>query len=375
MQNNKLHIVALNIPYPPDYGGVIDIFYKINALSEAGTEIYLHCFEYGRKHSKELDKLCKKVWYYPRKTGLKGLSFQLPYITYSRRSKELLQRLIDVEAPILFEGVHTTYYLSHPSLHRRFKAVRTHNIEHEYYTQLYNKEKDFSKKQFFKREAKQLEAYEKQLADAQAFVSLSAADTQYFKGLYPSAKHLFAGPFHPFNDVDIEPGKGKYCLYHGDLSHPENAEAALFLLNEVFPHIDMELIIAGKEPAKEIFTASKQLPHCRLIANPSFHEMEQLIRHAQVHTLPTFQATGTKLKLLYALFTGRHVLVNEPMLHGTTLGNACHIATNARSFIEHIERLSSHPFTQADVENRRTILAKDYSNAVNAQKIITCLQR
>ncbi len=37
-----LHIIAFDIPFPPDYGGVIDVYYKIKTLSEAGVRIHLH---------------------------------------------------------------------------------------------------------------------------------------------------------------------------------------------------------------------------------------------------------------------------------------------------------------------------------------------
>ena len=33
-----LHVVAFNVPYPPDYGGIIDVFYKLKALSEQGAQ-------------------------------------------------------------------------------------------------------------------------------------------------------------------------------------------------------------------------------------------------------------------------------------------------------------------------------------------------
>jgi len=32
----SLHIISFNIPYPPDYGGVMDVFYKIKALHDLG---------------------------------------------------------------------------------------------------------------------------------------------------------------------------------------------------------------------------------------------------------------------------------------------------------------------------------------------------
>jgi len=43
----KLHIVSFDVPYPANYGGVIDVFYKLKALHSLGIEIYFHVFEYG----------------------------------------------------------------------------------------------------------------------------------------------------------------------------------------------------------------------------------------------------------------------------------------------------------------------------------------
>lgn len=86
---NKLHIVSFDIPYPADYGGVIDVFFKIKALYEAGVKIHLHCFEYHRPPAPELDQYCEKVSYYPRKISSRLLFHKLPYIVISRQSDEL----------------------------------------------------------------------------------------------------------------------------------------------------------------------------------------------------------------------------------------------------------------------------------------------
>ena len=59
--NQKLNIITLDIPYPPDYGGAIDEFYTIKYLHDQGVEIYLRCFEYGsRKPNAVLEQYCKK---------------------------------------------------------------------------------------------------------------------------------------------------------------------------------------------------------------------------------------------------------------------------------------------------------------------------
>lgn len=374
MPGNELHIVAFDIPYPPDYGGAIDLFYKIKNLAAAGAVIYLHCFEYRTQRAKELEQYCKQVWYYKRKTGLAGVSLVTPYIVYSRRSEELLRNLQSIDAPILFEGVHTTYYLSHPSLAERYKAIRNHNVEYVYYEQLYKKEKSFFKRWYYKIESQLLKRYEYKLKNAQAFFPLSMADNDFFKQLYPDATCAFIAPFHPYDEVSSKSGKGKYCLYHGNLQHPENREAALYLIKEVMPKLELPFIIAGKQPGDDIVAACDRLPHCELVANPSQEKMDELIRQAQVHVLPTFQPTGMKLKLLYALFAGRYVLVNDKMLHGTGLEQACVVANDGEQMIAAIKLLMEQPFTEQKVHERAAILQQQYNNRDNAIRLFALIK-
>ena len=126
-----LHIVAFDVPFPANYGGVIDIYYKIKAIYEEGIDIKLHVYNYGRKLSKsELSKYCSEINYYSRKIYKNPFMGTLPYVVNSRNSSDLLNNLQKDQAPILFEGLHCTYYLAHPSLQNRVKIVRTHNIEH-----------------------------------------------------------------------------------------------------------------------------------------------------------------------------------------------------------------------------------------------------
>ena len=65
----RLHIVCHTVPWPADFGGVLDLFYKLKNLHEEGVKIILHCFLYNRKEQDELNKYCEKVYYYKRKKG------------------------------------------------------------------------------------------------------------------------------------------------------------------------------------------------------------------------------------------------------------------------------------------------------------------
>lgn len=370
----KLHIISSDVPFPPDYGGMVDVFYKIKNLHEAGVKIYLHCFEYGRGEPPQMKDYCEEVFYYKRKTGIAGVSMKLPYMMYSRRDDKLLHNLKNIEAPILFEGVHTTYYLSHPALAKRFKLMRNQNLEQEYYTHLSNRETNPVKKLYYKTEAQLLKKKESQLQAADVFLTVAEHDHLFFKKLYPEKIHEYLPSFQPYNDVKALRGKGKYVLYHGNLGHPENIEAALFLLKEVCPSLDVPFIFAGKDPSDKVVAACAPLPHCTLISNPDMTTMEELISNAQIHVLPTFQATGLKLKLLHALFNGRHVVVNDAMVRGTGLSDICHIAETPLSFVEKIKELMDTSFTEETIRSRMELLMQRYSNKRNTERIITYLR-
>ena len=57
-----INIIALNIPFPANYGGVIDIYYKLYTLSRCGFKIHLHFLEYGVSMLWN-DNLCEEAIY------------------------------------------------------------------------------------------------------------------------------------------------------------------------------------------------------------------------------------------------------------------------------------------------------------------------
>ena len=73
---------------------------------------------------------------------------------------------------------------------------------------------------------------------------------------------------------------------------------------------------------------------------------------AQVNILRTDQPTGMKIKLLHALFCGRHCLVNSPMVAGTGLGDLCCVADTAEAMRSELNRLMQTDFTDADASLR-----------------------
>jgi hypothetical protein len=363
-----LHIVSFNIPYPADYGGVIDVYYKIKALKESGVEIILHCFEYGRKSSDKLNEICKEVHYYKRPKNFRYAIKNIPFIVATRNSPRLKENLLKDNFPILFEGLHSTLLLHELADKNRKLVVRTHNIEHDYYKGLSNAETKYFKKIFFNSESKKLLKYESVLKNVSHIATISLADQQYFNSKYGHSTLIPA--FHPYDKVNIKQGKGDYVLFHGDLSVSDNVRSVLFLMNEVFNSLHIPFVIAGKNPDKKILEVSNSLQNIRVIANPDDEEMDDLLSNAQINILTTFQNAGIKLKLLAALYRGRHCLVNNEMVENTGLDNLCHISTTALDFRNQINEWFNIPFEIEEISRRKLVLEENYSNRNNALKLI-----
>ncbi len=366
--------MAFATPYPPRYGGVIDVFYKIKALSEQGVHIHLHAFTY-KDHlpSEELNAYCYTVNYYDRETHWKSLLSLKPYIVKSRQNKKLLQNLATDDYPILFEGLHTTGFINHPALSGRIKIVREANIEHHYYYHLYKSAQSLKDKLFFITEAAKLALYQPRQKHADRIAAISMKDRDYLQRQFQPKKVMHLPPFHGSNQINALTGSGKYVLYHGNMSVPENYQAAEYLIREVFSKLNTPFIIAGLNPPSHLKSLVAKHAHIRLIENPDDRKMNNLIQQAQIHVLITFQATGLKLKLLNTLYNGRHVIVNSKMIQGTMIEPLCEMADTGEELQQKISKYMQVPFEKYYLERRRFFLENHYSNTENARRFIEIL--
>ncbi|MEI6885044.1 MAG: glycosyltransferase family 1 protein [Bacteroidota bacterium] len=373
MSEIHLHIIAFDIPYPPDYGGVIDVYYKVKSLSEAGVNIHLHCFEYNRKPEKKLEDLCFSVNYYPRKNGLKTHLSLKPYIVGSRISADLEKNLLKDDHPILFEGLHTCHPIKDKRFGKRLKIYRESNIEHLYYFHLFKAEKGIRNKIFFLVESLRLKHFQKYLRHADLMLVVSEDDRKYLRNIFPSKKIEYMPSFHREDGVFMKEGKGRFALYHGKLSVPENWQAAKFLISEVWDASMPELIIAGQNPDPSLTLAARAKRNIRILANPSEDKMFELIRDAQLHIMVTFQPTGLKLKLLNALYNGRFCIVNRNMVAGTNLAPLCLIAETPEELREKAMGCFSEEFTDDMIQARLMHLDATYSNKKNCKELLNLL--
>jgi hypothetical protein len=371
MSVQYLHIISFNVPYPADYGGVVDVFYRLKALHAAGVKIHLHCFTYGRVVAPELNQYCEEVVYYQRSMSFIHQFSGLPFIVKTRSNSALLQNLMKDDYPILFEGLHSCYFLDHPKLKERVKIVRCHNVEHDYYHSLATKTPTWSLKQYFRWEASKLKRFETVLLNANHIGAISRSDYDYFQKEY--GKTFLMPPCHPNDGVKIAEGKGEFILYHGNLSVQENDEAARFIVEKIALYVNFPFIVAGKNPSKSLRELASSCPNVQIISNPEEDKMNQLIADTHINLLPTFQATGFKLKLLNALFNGRFCIGTPQLTEGTGLDELCMTVENDRQMIAEINNVLGKEFSTEMVQFRKQKLNDSFSNQSAVSKLINLI--
>jgi hypothetical protein len=362
----NVHLVAFNVPFPANYGGVIDVFYKVKALKEIGVKVHLHCFLYGRIEAIELEKICEKVFYYKRNTSIFQQLSILPYIVKSRKNALLLKNLMENDYPIIFEGLHCCGFMNSSELTKRLKIVRMHNIEWQYYEHLVSQASNIINKLFFQLESWRLKAFEKKLK-ADYLLTISPNDTSYFKKRYANIPSVYVPAFHGNTAINSKIGTGVYFLFHGDLSVTDNEKAALYLIEEVFNDLEIKLIIAGLNPTERLLAKASE--KVEIQANLSTLEMQNLIVNAQANVLISYHSAGMKLKLLNALYNGRFCIVNTEMIKGLDLGKLVLVGDNSTDLKGIIKEINTVSFSDNEIEIRKKLLQNELNDFQNARKI------
>ncbi|MEP7372824.1 MAG: glycosyltransferase [Chitinophagaceae bacterium] len=372
----ELHIVCLDVPWPADYGGAIDMMNRIKMFHKLGILIHLHYFSYNERGTpNELNQFCETINVYRRENIQSGFSLKTPYIISSRINEQLIERLQKDSHPVLLEGIHCAGILPRLDRQHRKVVVRMHNEESVYYKELARAEHSLLKKLFFYNESRLLKKFSHHLPGDSTYACISENDAIILQNEYKLNKVKFLPAFPAWQNVIGQEGQGNLCLYHGNLSVPENEKAAAWLICKVFTKARVPFVIAGKKPSRRLQKIAGLCQHTCLVADPSETEMDDLVHKAHIHVLPCFNknVTGIRLKLLHALYEGRHCVVNDPMVSGTGLEDACHIGTSATAFASIIMQLYHQPFTKEEIILRKQLLGTTYDNEKNTHQLIQWL--
>jgi hypothetical protein len=370
MQNKTLHIISFDNPYPPIYGGVIDVYYKIKALHEIGIEIYLHCFvaEIPTEFT-ELEAITKKVFFYKASKNPLLLFSTIPFSVITRNNKNLLKNLEEVVAPILFENLKTTFLVHKNQLLKHPKILRLHNIEQHYFEGISKSETSFFRKILFYLESKKYENFEKITPKFDKVMALSHFETEYVNRKFGNA--VYVPVFHGNEVKNRLSPFGKYALYHGDLRMSDNKRAVAFLI-KVFQKIpDCSFIIASSCGADFVNRKKASASNISFVAIENALHLDTLLENAHLNVMLSFQQSGTKLKLINSLYKSRFCIINANIVDDETVRNCCEMAETETEFVAAVNRFRNLPYL--DFEKRNSTLAPILNDATNAKLIATLI--
>ena len=366
MQEKILHIISFDNPFPPRYGGVIEVFYKIKALHEIGYKIYLHCFvNVIPNQFSELEQLCESVQFY--KNNYNPLLFfsRIPFSVISRSNKKILEDLNKVHAPILFEGLKTAFFSGNSTLKNRLKILRLHNIEQDYFKGIAKSDNNWIKKILFNSESWKYKRYEKVIHNFQEIITLSKFENEYITKNFKKATYIPV--FHGNDNVENLDKFGKYAIYHGDLNTADNRNAVKFLVETFKNRKDYKLLIASDSNEKFVKKLIGKSEFVEFVLLKNFKHLQELLREAHINVIISFQKSGTKLKLINSLFNSRFCIINENIIDDEKVACFCEVAMSKTELNSKIDALIASPYS--DYEIRKKSLENYLSDIENAKKI------
>ena len=353
--------MSFDWPWPPRYGGVIDVYHRIDALLRRGVAVRLHVVAHDDRTAD-----CPPAWraagievFGHRRRGAWSALSPKPYIVASRQVGSLLPNLANGAPVILFEGTHCTGWLGHPRLGAIAQWVRVHNVEADYYAQLAAAPTARARRLYYREEARRLRRYEPTvLAQADLLLPISRCDETRCERLAPG-KVFGQRAYTGSREVCVPGGTGTYALFHGGLHVDDNAAAALSLARLFARALPTRrLIVAGRRPPPTLAAALAEYANVELRADPGAAEMAALISGAQVILLRARHAAGLKLKLLASLTAGRHVVANAAVTAGApALTPLVTLAEGDEDYAASVRRLWGTPVAPATAAERAAALA------------------
>lgn len=372
MHKKPLHIISFDNPFPPVYGGTVEVFHKLKPLAELGYEIILHCFvDRVPADATELQKICGKVFFYRNRKNPFFIFSKIPFSVRYRTSELLLQNLLQIDAPILFEGLKTTLLVHQQKLPQTRKILRLHNIESLYFNGLKSSETNWFRRKLFGSESDKYRKYESVLPQFDSVATLSNFENELVK--QSGARSVYIPVFHGNQKVQKLGGFGQYAFYHGDLRMADNRRVVRMLIG-IFKNIpDYKLVIAsgtGRKFTLDLIGNSHNIEY-RTIDN--FAHLQQMLIDAHINLIFSFQRSGTKLKLLNALYNSRFCMINENIIDDAVVAGLCEFADTESEILKKIQLLRITAFS--DFERRSQILEMQMNDKTNAALLAATIDR
>lgn len=359
----KILVLGSRIPWPLHDGGAIATYRMLKGLAEAGAEITY--FSYNtRKHYQTQESLqehfpfCKVIPFEIDATPtLKGAMLALLHgKNYNISRFESQQAAAQVAALCTnekFDCIHVEGLFAYPLIvalkdHRIPIIFRAHNVEYEIWSRLAATTSNPLKKQYLRKLAKGLKAYETAaVKQCDYVVAISEPDAAEFRRMQPEAKVIVVPGGIEVQEKQESPIVQEFSLCHiGSMEWRPNQEAVQWFIQTIWPKViqvypNATFHIAGKGLSKDDVNY-----HAAGVVNHG--EVADAARFMQEHTalvVPLHSGSGLRMKTVEAMALGTMVITSSVGLQGLEAEPNTHLllADKPEEWMHAIELAFLHP--------------------------------
>ena len=374
----SINIISGHIPCPSTLGDAQQTYWLLEALVAAGIEVHLYTYSKSDStidttNNHQLSKICSSIKSYPVNEGHRNFSFSAPYATGKYLNARLINDIKENNFPILIEGMGPCGLALSTELAHRKIWVRLLTYAPNYFKYLQERSSAPLKKLFYQREAVLSKRILKKINERVSWIVTDDANKKLLANLFLGGAIQILAPFiSSSNDITSKTGLGNYCLFQGNLSDAATHKTASWLLTHVFHNLKVPFVITGNNPSPTLVTLAHSQPHTCIVGNPSSTELQDMIEKAQIIIQPCFIKQEADEALLEGIKKGRHCLTNAKSETGI-LGGCYHQGTSANAFQEIIIQLYHHPFSEAEIETRKRLIAAEKTNEALANECNTII--
>lgn len=339
-KKKEILVVSGFIPFPPIFGGAIDVWERIKGLYNLGYEIDLVVTDKNNpteEQKVQLKKFIRHFYFVKRENKVQQLFHKLPLQFLSRKGLKYL-KINQQYHCIILESEFCWAITLNDTIKYKNVIIRVHNIESLYFKMLGKSATNLKEKIYYKLETVKIKKFSHtvfQKADRLWFIS---KDDLIVSNL--PQKSIFM-PF-PINDAFVEPTikKGANVVFMGSLFMQNNLYGLDWYIKNVHPLLvneisDYHFYIIGslKEENFELEKKYKQLKKVTVVINAPC--LRAYYEKATVFINPMFHGSGVKVKSVNALVNGVSLVSTSIGVEGIGLTNTMYYhADTATSFKE-----------------------------------------
>ena len=387
MNEDRMKIIWVTdeCPYPPNTGGRVGVWKRIEYLSKR-NEIYLFTIidnEDEKKYYTEMLNWCKEVYMFERCSTFRTLAYSLfyPYPGASRWSTKIRNQVEEMCSRIhpdyvFVDGPHMMGTLKKNVLLEQNIVLNQHNIEHLSLKSIGQGTSNILKKILYYLTSMQMKRYEKCIylkRNVNLYTFVSSSDKEYFEKKYQLFNTLLVPVGAEINFSDIKPGVHS-IIFVAKMSYQSNEDGAVWLLEKIWDKIhslvkDAKLYLVGKDPSNRLKEIALQ--HEGVVITGTVDSIEEYYDKTNLVVVPILAGGGVKVKLLEALGHGKIVVTTKKGIEGTDIENGKHLIStdDETKFIETCVEILNNPnsFEKMHISSMKK-MRNDYSweSVINA---------